>query len=825
MLYQISEIAQMLNPEQCIINIEDAPVTELLTDSRSLTYPQSSLFFALHTKNNDGHRYIYDLYTRGVRNFVVETLDDIPLDEMRANFLIVSDSLAALQSLATSHRRRFNIPVIGITGSRGKTTVKEWLYQLLRDDFDIVRSPRSYNSQIGVPLSLWDIDDNTSLAIIEAGISMTGEMKSLQAMIRPEIGVFTNLGSEHREGFYSAEEMAREKAQLFTNCDAIVYCADERLVADAVAPMLEVAQDTAWSRTNDSCAVAVSAVEKHSHHSIIHATINGEPVALNVPFTSDIEIQNAICCAAVMTELNISNATIAERMARLTPVDTRLSVVYGVNNCLIVADSYTSDYNSLGPAINFMQRRATDKQMTVILSDVMRESYREDDLYERISSLLNATDIRRVIGIGKEMCAHAMEFSVDFQCFESTKDFLDKTSQGDFENEIILVKGAPEFEFSQIIDRLEAKQHQTVLEVNLDNVARNFNFFRSRLHADTKIVCMVKAFGYGAGSYEIAKTLQDIGAGYLAVAVHDEGVELRKAGITMPIMVLNPFVLNYKAMFSYNLEPEVFSIAECKEIIREAEKYGITNYPVHIKLDSGMHRLGFVKEQLPELIALLNSQKAIYPKSAFSHLAAADEDQHDGYTAAQFAYFYECCTILDEGIKGEPILRHILNTTGAVRFTEHQHDMVRLGIGLYGIKTVHDGSEDALRPVSSLRSVIISINEWPEGTTIGYGRNGVLTRPSRIATIPIGYADGMDRHFGNGATSMWINDHLCPTVGNICMDLCMVDVTDVPCQVGDAVEIFGEHIPVEALAEARGTIPYEVLTSISERVKRVYFRE
>ena len=825
MRYQISEIIQVLKPEHYVLNIEEATISELLTDSRSLTYPAVTLFFALRTKNNDGHRYIAELYDRGVRNFVVESLDDIPWKEMNANILVVDDTLAALQAIATFHRRRFNIPVISITGSRGKTTVKEWLYQLLCLDYNIVRSPRSYNSQIGVPLSLWDIDDNTTLAIIEAGISMAGEMKSLQAMIRPEIGVFTNLGSEHREGFYSAEEMASEKAQLFTNCDSIIYCADDPLVYNAVAPMLEVAQGTPWSLSNDSCPVAVNSIDKQGGHAVISVSINGEPIDIKVPFTSDIEISNALCCAAVMAALNISNAVIAERISRLTPVDTRLSVIYGVNNCLLVADSYTSDYNSLGPAINFMQRRVTAGQsLTVILSDVMRESYREDDLYERIGNLLEATDIHRVIGIGKEMCAHAMEFGVDFQCFESTKEFLEKTSQGDFENEVILIKGAPEFDFSQIIDRLEAKQHQTVLEVNLDSVAHNLNFFRSRLNPDTKIVCMVKAFGYGAGSYEIAKTMQDRGAGYLAVAVHDEGVDLRKAGITMPIMVLNPFVLNYKAMFSYNLEPEVFSINECKEIIREAEKYGITNYPVHIKLDSGMHRLGFVKEELPELIDLLKGQNAIYPKSVFSHLSVADEPEQDDYTAMQFGYFNECCEMLASHFDHK-ILRHILNTTGAARFPEHQYDMVRLGIGIYGIKTVLDGTEDELKPVSSLRSVIISIKEWPAGTTIGYGRKGKIGRPSRIATIPIGYADGMDRHFGNGATSMWINGHLCPTVGNICMDLCMVDVTDVPCKVGDAVEIFGEHIPVEQLAKVRGTIPYEVLTSISERVKRVYFRE
>jgi alanine racemase len=825
MKYSIKEIASVLHFSADRLYDKEAIISELLTDSRSLNNPAETLFFAIRTSNNDGHRYIAPLYERGVRNFVIDNITSVPPELQEANFIVVPNSIAALQSIATYHRRRFTIPVIGITGSRGKTTVKEWLNQLLQDDFNIVRSPRSYNSQIGVPLSLWEIDDSTTLAIIEAGISQPGEMGSLQSMIRPTIGVITNIGNEHNEGFISLEQKATEKAQLLTACDCIIYCADDKIVNGTVQPILAVAQEIAWSRRDADRPLFISKIEKHDKSTTICYNFLETPNTVEVPFVNDSDIENVIICIAIMLYLHIPAEEIAAKVKKLTAVGTRLNVIEGMNNCMVIADSYTSDYNSLAPAIDFMARRSTPHtSMTVILSDVLHGSIEDDDLYQQIATLLANKRISRFIGIGSGMVAHSRFFDVNSQFFASTQEFMENMSQSDFEDELILVKGAPEFNFAQITDKLEAKQHQTVLEVNIDSVINNFNFFRSKVKPTTKLVCMVKASGYGAGSYELAKTLQGAGASYLAVAVHDEGVDLRKAGITMPIMVLNPVVVNYKAMFTYRLEPEVFSIDECKEIIREAEKYGITDYPVHIKLDTGMHRLGFLKEQLPELVKLLQGQNAIRPASVFSHLCVADEPAQDEYTRGQFKYFDECCEILQRGFQHH-ILRHILNTTGIVRFPEHQFDMVRVGIGLYGISTTTDGSESPLKPVSSLHSVIISIKDWPEGTTIGYGRKGVLHRQSRIATVPVGYADGFDRHFGNGHVSMYVNGTLCPTVGNVCMDVCMIDVTDAKCQVGDHVEIFGDHIPVTVLADVRGTIPYEILTSISNRVKRVYYRE
>ena len=830
MNYSITEIANVLELTGERIIDEDAIVSQLLTDSRSLTQPEETIFFALRTEADDGHNYIPDLFGKGVRNFVVAS-DYFPSPECAsANYLLVDSPLEALQTLATFHRRRFReLPVIGITGSRGKTAVKEWLYQLLKDDYRIVRSPRSYNSQIGVPLSLWDIDNNTDLAIIEAGISTTGEMDNLQAMIRPTVGIITNLGSEHNDGFASMEQKAQEKAKILFNCECIVYCADDPLVTHTIAPLVEsdVAMAMSWSRNHCEAPLQIDGTDRTESATTLHYTCDDEPGQVTIPFTADRDLDNAITCLAVLLHLGLDREVIAQRMAKLTPVGTRLNVIEGVNNCTVIVDSYTSDYNSLTPALNFMTRRAGNRPCTVILSDLSNESYSGDELYIRVSELLKTKRVNRLIGIGKEMCRyrHYFEGLPHARFYHDTQDLIADVAKGDFEDETVLIKGDPSFGFSQIIDLLEAKQHITVMEVDLNALAHNFKFFKSLIKPGTKTIGMVKASGYGAGSYEIAKTLQDCGCDYLAVAVHDEGVELRKASITMPVIVLNPNGVNYKAMFQYRLEPELYSLEMARDLIKEGKRYGVQGFPVHIKIDSGMHRLGFTREQLPDLIALLKGQDVIKPASVFSHLSVADEPGQDAYTQAQFDYYDACSALLQESFDHH-IMRHILNTSGIVRFPEHQYDMVRIGIGLYGIRTLFDGSEDTLKPVSALRSVIISIKDWPAGTTVGYGRHGVLQRESRIATVNIGYADGFDRHFGNGHVSMWVGGKLCPTVGNVCMDAVMIDITDVPsCKVGDTVEIFGEHVPVEQLSEARGTIPYEILTSVSPRVKRVYYRE
>lgn len=823
MNYSTTEISRLLGIEA---PANERTIGHLLIDSRSLIYPEETLFFAITTSTGDGHRYISDLYDKGVRSFVVSRLpDEVAFKATDAAFLVVDDVTRALQKLARHHRRQFSCPVIGITGSRGKTTVKEWLYQLLGPSRNVVRSPRSFNSQIGVPLSIWEINKQTDIAIIEAGISRKGEMDNLQQMIMPEIGIITNVNSEHSEGFKSLRQKAEEKARLLKDCKVMIYCADDVVISEAVNKICNPEAEIGWSRSDADSPLYISDIYTFEGETTITYRYLDLQSEISIPFTSDADIQNAIHCLAILLFMNVDRERIKDGMKRLTPVGTRLNVIEGIDDCMLIYDSYTSDLHSLVPALDFMARRHTARRTTtVILSDVMHETMSSARLYQAVARLLNQRKIDRLIGIGEEFVNNARYFNSSALFFSSTAEFMNSMSPSDFANELILIKGAPQFHFEMIADMLEARQHETVLEVNLDSLVHNFNLFRSMVLPTTGVVCMVKASGYGAGSYELAKTLQSQGAAYLAVAVMDEGVDLRRAGITMPIMVLNPKVVSYRTLFAYNLEPEIFSLDILREMISEGERYGITDYPVHIKLDTGMHRLGFVEKDLPQLIELLQNQKVVRPASMFSHLAAADCPEMDDYTMEQFEIFDRYCTTIQSGFRHH-IMRHILNSTGISRFPQYQYDLVRLGICLYGIPTMNDGSQHDLRQVSSLTTTIISLKDWPAGTTIGYSRRGKCNRDSRIATIPVGYADGINRHLGNGGMRVMINGVRCPSIGNICMDACMIDVTDVDCKVGDRVEIFGPNIKVEEIAETLDTIPYEVLTSVSSRVKRVYFRE
>ncbi|MCH5245946.1 MAG: bifunctional UDP-N-acetylmuramoyl-tripeptide:D-alanyl-D-alanine ligase/alanine racemase [Muribaculaceae bacterium] len=817
---QITDILGIATPSH-----QDNIISTLLIDSRSLSIPSETLFFALRTSTGDGHRYIKWLYDRGVRNFVVDSIPEDMSLVTDANMLVVKDVRCALQTIARYHRSKFNIPVIGITGSRGKTTVKEWLYRLLQEDYAIARSPRSYNSQIGVPLSIWEIDLDTEIAIVEAGISQPGEMAALQQMISPTIGIITNIGTEHDDGFSTIATKVEEKLKLMKDCETIIYCADDPVINDAIIRLNLSGRRLSWSENNPEAELFISDIQRRDDATVIsyeYGKINGK---FDLPLTADIDIQNAIHALAIMLHLGVSADVIAQRMKQLTPVGTRLDVIEGVNKCVIINDSYTSDLHSLAPALDFMARHDNASlSKTIILSDLMHESAHPEDIYKSVARLLNSRGIERLIGIGNEISQHRELFGNKAIFFNSTADFISNLGPDDFDSQLILIKGAPAFNFGMITEMLEARRHETVLEVNLDNLVHNYNFYRAKLKPSTGIVCMVKASGYGAGSYELAKTLQAQGAAYLAVAVLDEGVDLRNAGITMPIMVLNPKVDNYLALFNHRLEPEIYNFTMLQRIISEATRYGITNYPVHIKLDTGMHRLGFIESEIPALLSMLTAQNAVMPRSIFSHLCAADDPTQDEYTRIQLDTFDRCCNLLQTGYDTH-IMRHILNSTGITRFPEHQCDLVRLGICLYGVPTMHDGSQDGLQLVSALKSVIISIREWPAGTTIGYNRRGVLSRDSRIATIPVGYADGFSRHLGNGNTTMLVNGHRCPTVGNICMDLCMIDVTDVDCHEGDSVEIFGPNMHPEEIANILRTIPYEVLTSVSTRVKRIYYQQ
>ena len=831
MSYSIEQISEIIGAQR----VGDAPATIdwLLTDSRSLSFPEATLFFALSSKRNDGARYIPDLYIREVRNFVISRETYSLMEEEGAfggihpdaNYLVVPHPLKALQKLAEQHRSRFQIPVIGITGSNGKTVVKEWLYQLLGPDRPTVRSPRSYNSQIGVPLSVWRLDEGAELAIFEAGISEPGEMKALESIIKPTIGILTNIGGAHQENFFSLQDKCQEKLSLFRDCDVLIYNGDDEFISSCVARSLLSAREIAWSRKDVDKPLFISKVEKKDDCTLINYRYLDMDHSYTLPFIDDASIENSLNCLAACLYLMLPPERISERMAHLEPVGMRLEVKEGRNGCLLINDSYNSDLVSLDIALDFLYRRSltTSLKRTLILSDILETGQNAAMLYRQVAQLLESRHVERIIGVGKELCEHAGRFGIEKAFYADTDALLRALQKGELrlENEIVLIKGARRFGFDDLAEVLEKKVHETILEVNLGAMVENLNWYRSLLNPGVKMTCMVKASAYGAGSYEIAKTLQEHRVDYLAVAVADEGSELRKAGITTNILIMNPEMTAFKTMFDYHLEPEVYSFGLLDALVREAEKQGITNYPIHIKIDTGMHRLGFLPEEIPALTECLKGQDAVIVRSVFSHLVGSDSVQFDDFTRQQIAIFEDASARLQAAFPHK-ILRHICNSAGIERFPEAQFDMVRLGIGLYGINPITNA---VMHNVSSLYTTILQIHEVPQVDTVGYSRRGRLTRPSRIAALPIGYADGLNRHLGNGHAYCLVNGKKAPYVGNICMDVCMIDVTDIGCKEGDRVEIFGDHLPVTILSDALDTIPYEVLTSVSTRVKRVYYQD
>ena len=830
MNYSIEKITTLIGARR--IGETDAQIGWLLTDSRSLCFPEETLFFALKSTRNDGHRYIEDLYRRGVRNFVVEAkgiAEYCPNGSVTsmadANFLIVPSPLAALQRLAERHRDEFNIPIVGITGSNGKTMVKEWLYQLLLPSQKIVRSPRSYNSQIGVPLSVWLLNEQTEIGIFEAGISQPGEMMALRDIIQPTIGVLTSLGSAHQDNFRSMEEKCLEKLELMHDTEAMVYCSDNDIVSRCIRRMQYKGEKIAWSQCDEQVALFVKRIENKGQSARITYIWQGEENTYSIPFIDEASIEDTITCAAVALRLGLTPGQLADRMPKLEPVAMRLEVKEGQRGCLLINDSYNSDINSLDIALDFMQRRESAGSLTktLILSDIFQTGTTPDKLYAQVSDLAVKRGINKFIGIGPELSAQADRIQIaDKQFFADVNHFLSSDAFAALHHELILLKGARPFGFDQITEQLEQKVHETILEVNLNAVVENLNYYRSFLKPETKMVCMIKADGYGAGAVEIARTLQDHRVDYLAVAVADEGVTLRKAGITANIMIMNPEMTAFKTMFDYDLEPEVYSFRLLDALIKAARKEGITGWPVHIKLDTGMHRLGFDPvDDMDELIDRLKHQNAVIPRSVFSHFVGSDSDDFDAFSAQQFALFEEGSSKLQSAFSHK-ILRHIDNSAGIEHFPERQLDMCRLGLGLYGIDS---RDNRILNTVSTLKTTILQMHHVPAGETVGYSRKGKLDRDSVIAAIPIGYADGLNRHLGNRHGYCLVNGQKAEYVGNICMDVAMIDVTDIPCQEGDQVEIFGEHLPVTVLSDAIDTIPYEVLTGVSNRVKRVYFQD
>ena len=819
MKYSIEKVTTLIGARR--YGNSEGQIRWLLTDSRSLCFPEETLFFALKTQRNDGHRYISDLYRRGVRHFVVEQVPEhVETLYPDANFLRVPSPLAALQRLAERHRDEFDIPIVGITGSNGKTMVKEWLYQLLLPSQKIVRSPRSYNSQIGVPLSVWLLNEQTEVGIFEAGISQPGEMFALRDIIQPTIGVLTSLGTAHQENFRSMEEKCMEKLELMHDTQAMVYCSDNDIVSRCIRRMQYKGEKIAWSQCDENVAFFVKEIVNKAPNTRITYICQGEENTYTIPFIDEASIENSITCAAVALHLGLTPGQLAERMPKLEPVAMRLEVKQGQHGCILINDSYNSDINSLDIALDFMQRRQASKK-TLILSDMFQTGTSPEALYTQVSDLCVKRGIDKFIGIGPELTAQADRIRIaDKQFFADVNHFLVSDTFNDLHDELILLKGARPFGFDRITEQLEQKVHETILEVNLNAVVENLNYYRSFLKPETKMVCMIKADAYGAGAVEIAKTLQDQRVDYLAVAVADEGVTLRKAGITANIMIMNPEMTAFKTMFDYDLEPEVYSFRLLDALIKAARKEGITGWPVHIKLDTGMHRLGFDPvDDMFKLIDRLKHQNAIIPRSVFSHFVGSDSDDFDAFSAQQFELFEQGSQALQAAFTHK-ILRHMDNSAGIEHFPERQMDMCRLGLGLYG---VDPRDNRMLSCVSTLKTTILQLRHVPAGETVGYSRKGRIERDSVIAAIPIGYADGLNRHLGNRHGYCLVDGQKAEYVGNICMDVAMIDVTDIPCQEGDQVEIFGEHLPVSVLSDVIDTIPYEVLTAVSNRVKRVYF--
>jgi len=805
--------------------LPETPITELAIDSRKVAMPQQALFFAIRGDRHDGHRFVEELYAKGVRAFVV--LKDFHTERCTdAVFFPVDDTLAALQTIAAAKRAAANIPVVGITGSNGKTIVKEWLHQLLSPDVNIVRSPKSYNSQVGVPLSVWKLGPQHGLALFEAGISKPGEMVRLERVIRPTIGIFTNLGHAHDENFRDLRQKAREKLDLFQHCQTIIYCKDYLLIDEELKkyPFASRPRLFTWSRRSPA-DLQVGRVEKKDGQTAVQGIFKHRFISITIPFVDEASIENAIQCWAFLLLQEMDDARIAERMLLLTPVAMRLELKQGINNCSVINDAYNSDLQSISIALDFLEQQHQHPKRTLILSDILQTGRTDAELYAEVAELLRQKRVDRLIGIGARISAQAALFQPASTFYPSTEAFLTDLPNVPFQDEAILLKGARAFGFEAIGNVLQQKTHRTVLEIDLGAIIHNLNLIRSLVKPETMLMAMVKASGYGTGSFEIARALQFHRVHYLAVAYADEGIELRKAGITLPIMVMSSEEHSFDAMIHYGLEPEIYSMRTLRALESSLLRSGTKGQPVrvHIKLNTGMNRLGFHERELNELCVRLSNDRQVEVASIFSHLAASENPKEDAFTRQQIAAFERMSTGIMKHL-GRTVPRHICNSFGILRFPEAQFDMVRLGIGLYGVAPDSPVTH-LLRNVSTLKSTITQIHHLQAGDTVGYGRMEHVQAPMITATIPVGYADGLRRKHGNRKGHVMVHGMAAPIIGNVCMDMVMVDVTDIPCQEGDEAIIFGEGYPIEEFARNAETIPYEVLTGISSRVKRVYYQE
>ncbi len=815
-------------------------IEHLLLDSRKLTIAESSVFFGIKGDRRNGHQFIGELYKKGVRCFVVsETVETKNFPD--ANFISVKETTAALQNLTAAHRKLFNIPVIGITGSNGKTIVKEWLFQLLEPDFNIVRSPKSYNSQIGVPLSVWQIAPYHNLGIFEAGISQPDEMGNLEKIIQPTIGIFTNIGGAHNEGFLDIRQKVNEKLRLFTRADIVIFCRDyldiNECLVTARDRMKKADSDFdgfktfSWTRKNLDADVTVTAIHKVGNYTEVDAEIKGERYNFSIPFIDEASIENGINCWMLMMYMKIDPAIISQRMLALNKIAMRLEMKDAINNCSLINDSYNSDLNSLNIAIDFLNQQKQHNHRTLVLSDILQSGMSDDELYGEVSSIIVSKGVNRIFGIGKSIFKKQKYFSdkknLESIFYSSTEDFLKDFNAELFRDETILLKGARSFEFERISKKLEQQAHETILEINLNNLAQNLSVYQSLLKPETKLMVMVKAYSYGSGSFEIASLLQQHKVDYLAVAYTDEGVELRKAGITMPIMVMNPEAGGYEEVIHYRLEPEMYNLRALRQFNNVAQQHKENypkGYPIHIELETGMHRLGIEENELDEVVKLLIEDSSLQVQTIFSHLAASEDVTLDDFTKEQIARFEKMSDKIKSSLKYS-VKRHILNSAGIARFSNSQYEMVRLGLGLYGIDSSKK-LEGNLKQVGTLKTTVSQIKHLKAGETVGYNRSGKTEHDTIIATVGIGYADGLSRRLSNGVGKMLVKGKLVSIIGKVCMDMTMLDVTAINgVEEGDEVIVFGEELPLQILAEWSGTIPYEVMTGISRRVKRIYFQE
>lgn len=814
--YTIQQIAELFNVKSFEVK-QETVINTLLIDSRSVRSPETSLFFAF-TAQRDGHEFIHDAYHNGIRSFVISNADYLNAFP-DANFLLVPDVLLALQKLAADHRSKFDLQVVAITGSNGKTVVKEWLYQLLAADFNIVRSPKSFNSQIGVPLSVWQINDEHTLGIFEAGISKTEEMEQLAYIIQPTIGILTNIGEAHAEGFSSGKEKLNEKLKLFAGVDTFIYSPE--YTGTLTAKNLPGKNQFSWS-TQGKADLQVLFVEPIQGRSYIRARYKNEEIECLIPFSDRASIENGIICWATLLAMGYTPQDADLRLEKLTSVNMRLELKNGINQCSVIDDSYSADISSLAIALDFLKLQNQHVQKTLILSDILETGKTDKELYAEIAALLKQKQVNRLIGIGAHISAFASLFEMDKSFYESTQDFINNFPAIHFGNETILVKGARRFEFERISKLLTQKVHDTVMEIDLNALSNNLKFYKSKLKPGVKVMAMVKAFSYGSGSFEIANLLQYQKVDYLAVAYADEGISLRKAGISLPIMVMSPEPSAFEAILKHHLEPELYNLEILQDFIAflpDTEYH----YPVHLKIDTGMHRLGFEEPDLSDLLPALLATDKIKIVSAFSHLAASEDAAHDDFTRYQIQRYLTISTQISTAL-GYSFIRHISNTSAITRHPEAQMDMVRIGIGLYGFDGGIEGNK-GLQTVAVLKTTITQIKKIGALETVGYGRRGMLPEGGTIATVKIGYADGYRRSFGNGVGKMLVAGKPAPVIGSIAMDMCMLDITGLDAKTGDEVIVFNDELTIADLAAQIDTIPYEILTNISQRVKRVYFYE